>query len=132
MAGGADQQAAEGLNVLADLSPSAQQDAGGLAVPTAWFHWMPINSVGLFVPRVIPAADRRPSGRFGGRAWPPVRDEAVLRTMATTPIAAVIDRHLGERLAAVDRIRPDHQSVRVGWLFVAGRRRMDDGRMQRV
>jgi hypothetical protein len=54
------------------------------------------------------------------------------QTMASMPATAWIDRRIGERLAAVDRIRPDHQSVRVGWLFVAGRRPLPDGRMQRV
>jgi hypothetical protein len=130
-AGGAGQTAAV-LNVLADLSPSAQQEAGGLAVPTAWFHWMNISAVGMFVPRAIPASDIRPNGRFGGAAWPPIRDPKLVREMAATPIAAQIERDIGERLASVDQIRTGHHALRVGWLFVAGRRPLPDGRMQRV
>jgi hypothetical protein len=43
-----------------------------------------------------------------------------------------IDRAFGERLAAVDQIRAEQRSLRVGWLFVAGRTKTDDGRTRRV
>lgn len=43
-----------------------------------------------------------------------------------------VDRRLGERLAAVDQLRPEQRSLRVGWLFVAGRTVEDGGRSRRV
>lgn len=43
-----------------------------------------------------------------------------------------LDRRLGERLAAVDQLRPAQRSLRVGWLFVAGRTLDGDGRARRV
>ncbi|MDP9420035.1 MAG: ATP-binding protein [Actinomycetota bacterium] len=45
---------------------------------------------------------------------------------------AAVDRNFGERLAAVDQIRPEQRSLRVGWLFVAGRTSGPDGRPRRV
>jgi len=100
------------LGVLADLSPSAQQRSSGLTVPLDWFRWLPINSIRLFLSPQDPAADR---------------------PGAQVPVGISIERRFGERLAAIDRIRPGQQrSLRVGWLFVAGRRPLGDGRMQRV
>lgn len=100
------------LDVLADLSPSAQQRSSGLTVPLDWFRWLPINGVRLLLSRQGPAFDR---------------------PGAQVPAGISIERSFGERLAAIDRIRPGEQrSLRVGWLFVAGRRPLGDGRMQRV
>ena len=99
------------FGVLADLSPSAQQRSASLTIPLPWFRWLPARGVRLFLPT--------PSLAGAGRASP--------------EIGVRLDRHIGEELAAVDRIRPgDQHSLRAGWLFVAGRRPLADGRMQRV
>jgi len=46
--------------------------------------------------------------------------------------AVAIDRRFGERLAAVDQLRPGQRSLRAGWLFVAGSRDAGGGRRQRI
>ena len=109
MGDGASARAASVLGVLADLSPSAQQRAAGLAIPLDWFRWLPVSGVALF----------QPAFADGGR-------------IAMTPQVVTMDRGEGERLAAIDRIRPEQRSLRVGWLFVAGRRPVGGGRSQRV
>lgn len=103
------------LGVLADLSPSAQARSSGLTVPLDWFRWLPATGVRLFRPPT-PSLGKRP---------------ALEGAASNSPVA--VDRRFGERLAAIDRIRPGEQrSLRAGWLFVAGRRSLGDGRMQRV
>ena len=87
------------LSALADLAPSAEQRAAGLTVPTEWFQWLPASAVRLFSPLTDDTAARRVD----------------------------VDRRFGERLAAVDQIRPGQRSLRVGWLFVAGRTATTDG-----
>lgn len=97
------------LFTLADLAPSAEGRTASAAIPTEWFRWLPLEAVRLFVP---------PPGEGGSR----------LQTIRRVPVATdqreiyvSIDRRLGERLAAVDQLRPAQRSLRVGWLFVAGR-----------
>lgn len=108
MAGDPGSKIAAVLGMLADLSPSAQARSAALMVPLDWFQWLPVRGVGLL---------RRPMS-----AGEVAEDTSV-----------PVDRRFGERLASVDRIRPgEKRSLRVGWLFVAGRRPMADGRMQRV
>jgi len=110
MDGGSRSKASAVLGVLADLSPSAQQHSSALVVPLDWFSWVPALGVRLFQP---PLDLQRPEAQLTGSVG--------------------IDRRVGERLAAIDRIRPGQQrSLRAGWLFVAGRRAAADGRMQRV
>jgi hypothetical protein len=103
--------AREVLLALADLSPSAEQRAAGLTIPTQWFRWLPARSVMLFG-----AADPYLAGTSATEA----------------ERAATVDRRFGERLAAVDQIRPERRSLRVGWLFVAGAVPAADGRTRRV
>jgi hypothetical protein len=43
-----------------------------------------------------------------------------------------IDRRFGERLAAVDQLRPGQRSLRAGWLFVAGSKDAGGGRRYRI
>jgi len=69
------------LDVLADLSPSAQQRLSGLTVPLDWFRWLPVNAVRLFLSPQSPAFD-------------PARQ---------VPVGISIERGFGERLAAIDR-----------------------------
>lgn len=117
MTAGPSSQAVNVLGLLADLSPSAQQRAAGLAVPTDWFRWLPASGVALFRPTA-----------------PALRESLIIDRQGSdvTP-RAFLDRGIGERLAAVDRIRPGAKhSLRAGWLFVAGRRPLGGGRMQRV
>lgn len=125
MAGASGSKAAI-LNVLADVSPSGQSRSSALTVPLDWFQWLPALSVRLF----RQAQARQPEGLGTGR-W---GDEARARVVGSIEAPMVnLDRGLGERLAAIDAIRPGEQhSLRVGWLFVAGRRPLADGRMQRV
>jgi len=55
--------------------------------------------------------------------------------LATTPEdarAVAVDRRFGERLDAVDKLRPGQRSLRVGWLFVAGSRGAGGGRRHRI
>ncbi len=103
--------AREVLLALADLTPSAEQRSAGLSVPTEWFRWLPLRSVVLFAPG---------DPDFAG-TW---QHEAARM--------ALVDRRFGERLAAVDQVRPEHRSLRVGWLFVAGAVPAGDGRTRRV
>ncbi|MBW3546572.1 MAG: ATP-binding protein [Actinobacteria bacterium] len=103
--------AREVLLALADLTPSAEQRSTGLAIPTEWFRWLPVQSVLLFG-----ASDPRLEG---------TRQHQAVRM-------AAVDRRFGERLAAVDQIRPERRSLRVGWLFVAGRVVTGEGRSRRV
>lgn len=63
--------------------------------------------------------------------WLPAAAANILVTPDTFSWATV-DRALGERLAAVDQIRPEQASLRVGWLFVAGRTRTGSDRPVRV
>ncbi|MGH9185914.1 MAG: DEAD/DEAH box helicase [Acidimicrobiales bacterium] len=121
---GAAKQASKVLLALADLAPSSEPRSAALAIPTQWFRWLPLDAVRLFLP----------GGHFsddpGGAA-------SVARRILTSADAAAvrvvaIDRSFGERLAAVDQIRPEQRSLRVGWLFVAGKTTTEDGRPRRV
>ena len=90
---------------LADLAPANETRQRGLTIPTDWFRWLPANAVSLFMlPPGSPSAE----------------------TLVD------IDRTFGERLASVDRIRPQQHSLRLGWLFVAGTLRGADGRRRRT
>jgi hypothetical protein len=97
------------LQVLADLGPSAEQREAGLAIPLEWFRWLPADASRMVQP---PVAD------LSGTA-------SKLRVTA-------VDRRFGERLAAVDQVRAGERSLRIGWLFVAGRTELPDGRRRRV
>lgn len=113
MAAGSPSKASSVLDVLADVSPSAQARSSALTVPLDWFRWLPAMGVRLFP---VSSTSRAENLAF----------EQEIPTVA-------VDRRSGERLAAIDRIRPgEKRSLRVGWLFVAGRRPLGGGRMQRV
>ncbi|HEV2766293.1 MAG TPA: AAA domain-containing protein [Acidimicrobiales bacterium] len=103
--------AREVLLALADLTPSAELRSTGLTVPTEWFRWLPLRSVMLFA-----HGDPDLAG-----TW---QHEAVRM--------AVVDRQFGERLAAVDQVRPERRSLRVGWLFLAGTVATGEGGTRRV
>lgn len=103
------------LSVLADLAPSAEQRSAPLTVPTEWFKWLPLSALTL----VDPSA-----GTFG----PGVHTAAEVE-MRTPSFA--IERRFGDRLAAIDVLRPEHRSLRVGWLFLTGRAELADGRTRR-
>ncbi len=112
------------LEALADLAPTTEQRTPGLAVPTEWFRWLPVNSVRLFEPGAyVPT----------GESW--VEGVAKRFVDASSPAErwnVPIDRQFGERLAAVDQIRAERRSLRVGWLFVAGRTTTEEGKTRRV
>ncbi|HEX4979337.1 MAG TPA: AAA domain-containing protein, partial [Acidimicrobiales bacterium] len=95
--------ASRALLALADLAPTSEAQQKSLSIPTEWFTWLPARSVDLFA------------------------------TYATAEVRfAPIPRSLGDRLASVDLLRPEQRSLRVGWLFVAGRTTDDAGRHRRV
>lgn len=106
------------LHTLADLSPSAEQRATAHAVPLEWFRWLPADAVRLFSPETV-------------RVYPPSIFPAVLPP-GSDERSVPVDRQFGERLAAVDQLRPGQRSLRAGWLFVAGSRVAAGGRRQRV
>lgn len=117
------QEASRVLYALADLAPSGEPASSRLTIPTEWFQWLDANAVDLFAPGTV---FERPPGS-------PVEAIRRLADMEQLPVrAAGIDRKLGERLAAIDQIRPEQRSLRVGWLFVAGRETTQDGRRRRV
>ncbi len=105
------------LRVLADLAPSNADGAAGLTIPTEWFQWLPLGGVGVVAPWPPPLAD----GQIPERP-----------AMGVESPSAAVDREVAERLAAVDQIRPSYRSIRVGWLFVAGRLDTGDGATRRV
>lgn len=121
-----DRSQASVLGVLADLSPSAQQRSSALTVPLDWFRWLPASGVSLF--------QRDGAGWRGDHLAATARlPSLTMNPAAQAPPAVPLDRRTGERLAAIDRIRSREQrSLRAGWLFVAGRRPLGDGRLQRV
>jgi hypothetical protein len=110
------------LRVLADLSPSGRERATRLSVPTEWFRWLPAHATRLFAPTLLPATT------LGQQ--PDVLSWALAGPNET--LAVNVERRFGERLAAVDLLRPEQRSLRAGWLFVAGRRTTPDGKVQRV
>ena len=92
------------LFALADLAPSGEAQRGpGRTVPLDWFRWIWANAAHL-----------------------------LLRDDAADAAGPALEPDFGERLAAVDQIRPEQASLRVGWLFVAGRVRDEVGRAERV
>src|SRR6478672_7140340 len=93
------------LRVLADLAPSTEQRPSALAIPTEWFRWLSLETVRVFAPEPLIPAET---------------------------IAIPIDRRLGQALAALDQIRAEQRSVRLGWLFVAGRSKTEEGKQRRV
>ncbi|MGI8683742.1 MAG: AAA family ATPase [Acidimicrobiales bacterium] len=111
------------LDVLADVSPSGQARSSALTVSLDWFQWLPAQAVRLF--------NAPGTGLYDPGTW--WADDVQRRALGADPPVVTIERRLGERLAAVDTIRPGHErSLRVGWLFVTGRRPLDNGRTQRV
>lgn len=117
-------QAQRVLLALADLAPSGEQRTAALSVPTEWFRWLDAASVRLFVP-----------GPYYQGA-PGTAGEAIRRFVGTPEEAtmrfASVDRTFGERLASVDQLRPEQRSLRVGWLFVAGRMQDESARVRGV
>ncbi|MDY7105350.1 MAG: AAA domain-containing protein [Actinomycetota bacterium] len=113
----ASERASRVLRALADLSPSSVQRASALTIPTEWFRWLSAKSVDLFIPG--PYYEGRPGSvrEAVSQFTEPAPDQTIR--------VAALDRQFGERLAAVDQIRPGQRSIRVGWLFLAGR--IDDG-----
>lgn len=112
------------LRALADLAPSGEQRATRLAVPTEWFRWVEAGAVRVFTPGPFDDGARSRAVEAAMRvAGPP--DDLAARSVG-------IDRSFGERLAAVDQVRPEQRSLRMGWLFVAGRAAGEDGRPRRV
>jgi hypothetical protein len=112
MADGTGDQARRVLLALADLAPSAEQRSAALMVPTEWFRWLGAGSVALLA-----------EGPYSER---PSADDT------STARYAPVDRRFAEQLASVDQLRPEQRSLRVGWLFVAGRTTGEDGRARRV
>ena len=118
-----DEQVRRTLHVLADLSPSGEDRPAGLTIPTEWFRWLPVSSAWVLAPRARTlgggAADMDPY------VVPGVQPRSA-------PRAIPIDRDFAARLAAVDQLRPTERSLRIGWLFLAGRIRRPDGGYRRV
>ena len=92
-----------------------------------WFRWLAAEAVELFIPAFTPPEDARPHGRFEGVG---MRMDDAEESPLTRSVR--VDRSFGERLAAVDQLRPEQRSLRAGWLFVEGSRPLPNGRRQRV
>ena len=101
------------LATLADLSPSAEQSAGGLVVPSDWFRWLSARSVRV----------------FDNPTW---AKQAAAHEVTYMPYAADVDKRFAEQLAAVDRLRGEGTTLQIGWLWVAGRMPPVDGKRRRV
>ena len=117
-------QARRILRAVADLAPSGRAAARDLSVPTEWFRWLELRSLAAFLP-----GSNHPLPRTAMR-------KAVDTFRPTDPADAMhsfrhapIDSAVGDRLAAVDLLRPEQRSLRLGWLFIAGR--VDDGGVTR-
>lgn len=95
------------LEALADLSPTAEEAIGGLTVPTTWFRWLPVRSVAAFA-TLLP------------------------ETYGIQPPGVSVEAPFAAGLAAVDQLRPELRSLRLGWLWLAGRHRLPDGRTRPV
>jgi len=110
------------LLALADLTPAAEERTSDLTVPTEWFRWLPLSGVRLFLPAATTVMG------------PLTRSVPAATDMGDRSL--VIDGSFGKRLAAVDQLRPARNSLRVGWLFVAGRMQQSSeasrGRSRRV
>lgn len=116
-------EAARILQALADLAPSGEAASTRLRIPTEWFRWLDVGAVGLFASGLV---FQEPPGS-------PIEAVRRMTDVEQLPVrTAVVDRAFGERLAAVDQLRPEQRSLRVGWLFVAGRTAAEDGRSRRV
>ncbi len=122
MSASAPDQAQRILLALADLAPSGEQRTVALSVPTEWFRWLDAASVRLFVPRPYYEGTGTAAEAIRRFATP---EEAAMRF-------ASVDRTFAERLASVDQLRPEQRSLRVGWLFVAGRMKDHSARVRRV
>src|SRR5689334_3331144 len=94
---------------LGDVGPEHQGATKGNTIPLEWFRWLSADAVQLFYEPLTDA------------------DGNVVPASAGTQRSAVVDREYGERLAALDQLRTTHRTLRAGWLFVAGRRRTDEG-----
>ncbi|HET7489797.1 MAG TPA: AAA domain-containing protein [Acidimicrobiales bacterium] len=102
------------LGVLADVSSSGRQEVGALTVPLDWFRWLAASATMLFRPDLDTRGAILESRGLGIDNRPSVP----------------LDRAVGERLAAIDKVRAG-AALRCGFLFVAGRRLQGD-RAQRV
>lgn len=112
------------LVALADLCPSREDPAQRGSIPLDWFRWLPVACAGVL---------SNGTPYYGGEI-PGPRDKFLASLAANSPPPPVIsiDRSLGERLAAIDQLRPGRRSLRLGWLFVAGRTTRTDGRSRKV
>ena len=96
------------LRVISKLSPSVQQSGKGDTIPLDWFRWLPAKASSLIQPRIFP--------------------QESAAEILKEPV--IIDRKLGAELAAVHQVRGG-SSLRLGWLFVAGRMKVG-GETRRV
>ena len=110
------EQARKALVALADLCSSREEATAPGSIPLDWFRWLPAVSV-----RTLVYHHRAPS--FA---------EHALNLEPTVPLPISVDRPFGERLAAVDQLRPGRRSLRIGWLFVTGTSTTAEGRSRRV
>jgi hypothetical protein len=120
-----DEQARQALLALAALSPSAaDDDKVKLSIPLEWFRWLPASGTSII-------AWLQASGDVLRRlSVPPGPNRPTAgREYANT---IEIDAAFGERLAAIDQLRADLRSLRVGWLFLAGKTTDVHGRAQRI
>lgn len=113
------------LRALADLSPTGEQSAGGLTIPTDWFQWLPAWSARVLAtpPEAIARVALRPPvmGLVDRLLEASERQTTADAVPNPADWAAEVDRALGERLAGISQIRSSQSPIRVGWLFVAGR-----------
>jgi len=120
-------EASQALLTLADLTPSATAatDARGV-IPLEWFRWLPLSAQSLLVAEETGPPAPLPTGLAPQRAFVEGLDQRTERPRVT------IERDLGEQLAVIDQLRVGEHTLRVGWLFVAGRVKDADGRTARV
>lgn len=118
-----EESARRALLTLADLTPSAAATRAPTAIPVEWFRWLPVNAFRLFLPTWDTSKLAAAQRMF-------VTEDELEGALAHLPVP--VEAKFGERLAAIDQVRTEGHSVRVGWLFVAGQFTAENGRTQRV
>jgi hypothetical protein len=102
-----------------DMVPERRGAEGGSSISLDWFRWLSVDAVRQFYEPFGEAITQSPMDPQVG-------------TVSAAERFAVIDRELGERLAALDQMRTSHRTLRAGWLFVAGHTTDAAGHRHRV
>ena len=112
-------QVRRALLALSSLATSREGATLPGTIPLDWFRWLPVSGVRILT-RLHPTGPR----------LTPVFPSA--EGLGTPAAPLPIDRDYGERLQAVDQLRPTRRNLRVGWLFVAGSTTDERGRRRKI